>query len=172
MNRLCSFWAILLLLMLAGPAWPQSTTLSVGVYTPSPPISSADVVGLYARTPTEVFPDSGHGVTSTFTVTGFDIDWDISSVDASGIALPVLEPLGIIDNVQPLAPGTYRVTANWQHTGSGLLVGAPSSGIGTTIFVVIPEPSTIVLLAIGVALGGLPVWRASPRFHRVPTPRL
>jgi hypothetical protein len=149
MNRTNYLAGCIFVLLIAVQVHAQSTTLSVDVFSPTPPITPADVVSLRAITPIDVFPDTGHLISSSFTVNGFDIDWDITSMDRDGVVLFVLLPMGTINDVGPLAAGTYHVTANWNHIGPGLLVGAPSSGTGFLTFTVVPEPGTGLLAAIG-----------------------
>jgi len=151
-----------LILIAVGQTNAQSTSLLVDVVSPLPPITPSDIVSLRALTPVEVFPDTGHLISSSFTVNGFDVDWDITSVEQFGIVLPVLTPMGTINAIGPLAPGTYNVTANWNHVGPGLLPGAPSSGTGFRSFTVIPEPSTCLLMAIGTLAAPL-FGRRAPR---------
>jgi hypothetical protein len=132
---------------LAGEARAQSLTLIVDVFAPSPPIMFDDLVRLRARTPIDVFPDSSHSVSSTFSINGFNIDWDITSMDIGGVSLPALEPMGTIHDIGALPPGTYQVDASWTHVGGGLLDDVPSSGTGGLSFTVVPEPHSSALLA-------------------------
>jgi len=153
MNRTNYLAGCIVVLLIGTQLHAQSTTLSVDVVSPTPPITPADAVSLRAITPGDVFPDSGHLISSSFTINGFDIDWEITSIDQhGGIVLPALLPMGTINDVGPLSAGTYHVTANWTHNGPGLLVGAPSSGTGFATFTVIPEPSAGLLISVGVVV--------------------
>jgi hypothetical protein len=57
--------------------------------------------------------------------------------------------MGSILDFGPLTQGTYTLQASWQHSGTNLLSGAPTSGTGSINFTVVPEPSTLALLGLG-----------------------
>src|SRR5262245_41463631 len=137
------------LIFLGRIASAQTTTLELKVFSPSPPITDTDPIQLDATSTDLIFPDSGHDLFSTFTLNGFNIDWEItSSDDHNQVAVPIVLPLGTQLNLGPLAPGAYIVHANWENVNAILYPGAPSSGSGITSFLVVPEPSAFTLLAL------------------------
>ena len=124
--------------------------LHLDVASPSPPITDTEQIQLFASTILSIFPDTGHSVVSSYTITGFDIDWEISSYDdRSGEQAPVVLPLAATLNLDPLASGTYDVEANWQNYAIFVIPGKPTSGTGSLSFTVVPEPSTLTLLTLG-----------------------
>jgi PEP-CTERM motif len=127
----------------------RATTLQVDVQNPAPPITSSDTIELEANTVELVFPDGGHHYESSIQVTGFTIDWNISSFWDDVSTVQILLPMETTVDLGPLAPGTYQVDVTWQHSGGHLLAGAPDSGTGSLNFTVVPESTSMALLAIG-----------------------
>jgi PEP-CTERM motif len=150
MPRLRVAIACATLIFLCQIASGQSTTLLLDVFSPSPPITDTQPIHLRAATAELVFPDSGHDILSSFTINGFDINWEMSSYDDHmQVVVPIVFHFNTELNLGTLAPGTYNVQANWENVNAILYPGAPTSGVGSLSFTVVPEPSTLTLLGLG-----------------------
>jgi hypothetical protein len=133
----------------------MAVTLDVELRSPPIPVTELDSIELGAWTSEEVLPDtSWYTTTSSLTIDGFDIDWELTSGSTGGAALMIIIPAGKTEIIGPLPAGTYNVTATW--------VGAAPIWsqhllplVGTTQFTVIPEPASLALMTCGLCLLGM-----------------
>ena len=143
------------LALVAAPALATPVTLVGIVLSPDGPIGPSDSIRLGAVSLEELFPHSV-SVTSTLTVLeeSFAIRWHIVSQPPVGVRLPALVGVAAMEEIGPLAPGTYDVTIEWQHVGDPgvLLDPAKDHGTGAFRFTVVPEPTSAALLAAGMAV--------------------
>ncbi len=155
--------AAAVLIWAAAPALATPVEIFGGVFSPDGPIGPDDPIELGALSVEDgfrldVFRFGGiFTLESTLTVLedSFEIRWQFvsESVPPSGVHLFVRSPVGGIEEVGPLAPGTYLVTIEWQHIGDpdALLDPEKNHGTGAFSFTVVPEPAPAALLMAGLA---------------------
>ncbi len=155
--------AATVLIWAAAPALATPVEIFGGVFSPDGPIGPDDPIELIAISVEDGFRLDvfSHGGNFTFESTltvleeSFEIRWQLvtEGVPPSGVHIFLPTPVGGIEEVGPLAPGTYDVTIEWQHIGDpGVLLDPEKDhGTGAFRFTVVPEPAPAALLMAGLA---------------------